>query len=489
MSAASADFGLIGLAVMGENLVLNIESHGYTVAVYNRTTAKVDEFINGRGQGKKFIGAKSPQEFVASLKRPRKVMMLVKAGQAVDDTIAQIAPLLEPGDILIDGGNTHFPDTNRRMAEAKKHGLLYIGTGVSGGEEGALKGPSIMPGGDPEAWPHVKPIFQAIAAKVMEGGHEVPCCDWVGPEGAGHFVKMVHNGIEYGDMQLICESYHILKELAGLKPAELQQVFAKWNKGFLDSYLIEITAEIFGYVDPETGAPLVDKILDKAGQKGTGKWTVDSATENGIPLTLISEAVFSRCLSAQKDKRVAASQVLSGPLVMISDDKQALINDVEMALYASKIISYAQGYELMAAQAAASGWTLNNGGIALMWRGGCIIRSAFLGKIKEAFDRNPQLPNLLVDPYFSSEMARCQDAWRRVIAAGVISGIPMPAMSSALAYFDGFRTARLPANLLQAQRDYFGAHTYERLDKPRGEFFHTNWTGRGGTTASTTYNV
>jgi 6-phosphogluconate dehydrogenase len=486
MSAATADIGLIGLAVMGENLVLNMESRGYTVAVFNRTTSKVDEFVNGRGKGKKFVGAHSPEEFVKSLKRPRKVMMLVKAGDAVDATIASVAPYLEPGDILIDGGNTHFPDTTRRLKNANAQGLLYIGTGVSGGEEGALKGPSIMPGGNPEAWPHVKDIFQSIAAKV-EGG--VPCCDWVGPEGSGHFVKMVHNGIEYGDMQLICESYQLMKDLLGLTPAELKDVFARWNKGVLDSYLIEITADIFGYTDPETGKPMVDLILDKAGQKGTGKWTVDSATENGIPLTLISEAVFARCLSAQKDERVAASKVLSGPTPGFSGDKQAFIADVEQALYASKLVSYAQGYDLMAAQAQANGWTLNNGGIALMWRGGCIIRSAFLGKIKEAFDRNPDLANLLVDPFFADQVQKAAPGWRRVIAAGATNGVPLPAMSSALAYFDGYRSARLPANLLQAQRDYFGAHTYERVDRPRGQFFHTNWTGRGGTTASTTYNV
>ena len=489
MPAPTADIGLIGLAVMGENLVLNMESHGYTVAVYNRTTSKVDEFLAGRGKGKKFVGTHSPKELVAAIKRPRKVMMLVKAGQPVDDTIAQVAPFLEPGDILIDGGNTHFPDTTRRMKEANAKGLLYVGTGVSGGEEGALKGPSIMPGGNEKAWPEVKPIFQAIAAKVKDGGKDAPCCDWVGPEGAGHFVKMVHNGIEYGDMQLICESYQLLKDLCGLNAAELQQVFARWNKGVLDSYLIEITADIFGYTDPDTGKPLVDQILDTAGQKGTGKWTVDSATENGVALTLIAEAVFSRCLSAMKDERVAASKVLAGPQPATVADPQQLINDVEMALYASKIVSYAQGYALMAAQAKASNWTLNNGGIALMWRGGCIIRSAFLGKIKEAFDRNPGLVNLLVDPYFAAELGRALHGWRRVIAAGVTHGVPLPAMSSALAYYDGYRTARLPANLLQAQRDYFGAHTYERLDKPRGQFFHTNWTGRGGTTASTTYTV
>jgi 6-phosphogluconate dehydrogenase len=490
MATPTADIGLIGLAVMGENIVLNMESRGYTVAVYNRTTSKVDEFVAGRGKGKKFVGAHSPQEFVASIKKPRKVMMLVKAGKPVDDTIAMVAPFLEKGDILIDGGNTHFPDTTRRMKELAAKGIRYVGSGVSGGEEGALKGPSIMPGGDPSAWPEIKPIFQAIAAKVKDtDGKEAACCDWVGPEGAGHFVKMVHNGIEYGDMQLICESYHLLKDLCGLTPPELSGVFGKWNKGVLDSYLIEITSEIFGYTDPETKKPLVDSILDTAGQKGTGKWTVDSATENGVPLTLIAEAVFSRCLSAQKEERVAASKVLAGPEVQRVSDREQFIADAEMALYASKIVSYAQGYALMAAQAKANNWELNNGGIALMWRGGCIIRSAFLGKIKEAFDRNPKLVNLMVDPYFAAELGRALHGWRRVVAAAVTSGIPVPAISSALAYYDGYRTARLPANLLQAQRDYFGAHTYERLDKPRGQFFHTNWTGRGGTTASTTYNA
>ncbi|MFO0937360.1 MAG: decarboxylating NADP(+)-dependent phosphogluconate dehydrogenase [Gemmataceae bacterium] len=489
MATPNADIGLIGLAVMGENLVLNMESHGYTVAVFNRTVDKVDAFINGRGKGKKFIGAHTAKDFIASLKRPRKVMMLVKAGDAVDATIKSVIDLLEPGDILIDGGNTHFPDTTRRMKEANAKGLLYIGTGVSGGEEGALKGPSIMPGGDEKAWPAVKPIFQAIAAKVKDGSGEAPCCDWVGPEGAGHFVKMVHNGIEYGDMQLICESYDVMRNMLGLTAKDLQQIFAKWNKGVLDSYLVEITADILGYVDPETKRPMVDLILDKAGQKGTGKWTVDCATEHGTPLTLISEAVFARCLSAQKDQRVAASDVLKGPSATMFQERNGFIADVEQALYASKIVSYAQGYDLMAAQAKASNWTLNNGGIALMWRGGCIIRSAFLGKIKEAFDRNPKLPNLLLDPFFADQIQKAQAGWRRVIAAGVMAGTPMPAMSSALAYFDGFRTKNLPANLLQAQRDYFGAHTYERTDKPRGQFFHTNWTGRGGTTASTTYNV
>ncbi len=490
MATPTADIGLIGLAVMGENLVLNMESHGYTVAVFNRTTSRVDEFVNGRGKGKKVVGTHSVKELVAALKRPRKVMIMVKAGSAVDAVIAEVAPLLEPGDILIDGGNTHFPDTTRRMRQLKEKGILYVGTGVSGGEEGALKGPSIMPGGDPAAWPAVKPIFQAIAAKVTgDRGEEVPCCDWVGPEGAGHFVKMVHNGIEYGDIQLICESYQLLKDLCGMAPAELQQVYARWNKGVLDSYLIEITADIFGYRDPETGRPMVDLILDTAGQKGTGKWTVDAATDTGTPLTLIAEAVFARCLSAQKDERVAASKVLAGPPMQPVSDRQQFVDDVEMALYASKIISYAQGFALMAAQARESKWELNNGGVALMWRGGCIIRSVFLGKIKEAFDRNPKLANLLVDPYFAAELGRAQHGWRRAVAAGAANGVPLPAMSSALAYYDGYRTARLPANLLQAMRDYFGAHTYERVDRPRGQFFHTNWTGHGGTTTSGSYTV
>jgi 6-phosphogluconate dehydrogenase len=486
MTPPTADIGLIGLAVMGENLVLNMERHGYTVAVFNRTVAKVDAFISGRAKGKRVVGCHSVKELVAALKRPRKVMIMVKAGPAVDEMIDDVAPLLEPGDILIDGGNTHYPDTTRRTKALKERGLLFIGTGVSGGEEGALKGPSIMPGGNPDAWPHVKPIFQAIAAKAPDGS---PCCDWVGSEGAGHYIKMVHNGIEYGDMQLICESYDLLSRLAGLDAAGLHDVFARWNKGPLDSYLIEITSDIFGYRDPESGKPLVDLILDAAGQKGTGKWTVGSATDLGIPLTLITEAVFARCLSALKEERVAASKVLSGPAPRFAGDRESFIRDVEMALYASKVISYAQGFALMNEMAKVSGWTINNGAVALMWRGGCIIRSVFLGKIKEAFDRNPKLTNLLVDPYFAGEVERAHPGWRRAVCAGIANGIPLPAMSAALAYFDGYRSGRLPANLLQAQRDYFGAHTYERVDKARGQFFHTNWTGRGGTTASTTYSV
>ncbi len=486
MSQPTADIGLIGLAVMGENLVLNMESHGYTVAVFNRTTSKVDEFVGGRGKGKKLVGCHTVKDLVAALKRPRKVMIMVKAGAAVDAVIDELAPLLEPGDILIDGGNTHYPDTTRRTRALKDKGLLFVGTGVSGGEEGALKGPSIMPGGNPDAWEAVKPIFQAIAAKVGDG---TPCCDWVGNEGAGHYVKMVHNGIEYGDIQLICESYHLMKNLVGLDAPQLHEVFARWNTGALDSYLVEITRDIFGFKDEETGQPMVDLILDKAGQKGTGKWTVTSALDLGIPLTLIGESVFARCLSAQKDERVEAEKILTGPTTKFDGDPKTFVEDVEMALYASKIISYAQGYALMNAMAKDSGWEINNGGVALMWRGGCIIRSAFLGKIKEAFDLNPKLANLLLDPYFTAEINRAQGGWRRVVAAASLQGIPVPCMSAALSYYDGYRTGRLPSNLLQAQRDFFGAHTYERVDKPRGEFFHTNWTGRGGTTASSTYNV
>jgi 6-phosphogluconate dehydrogenase len=486
MASPTADIGLIGLAVMGENLVLNMESHGYTVAVFNRTTSKVDDFVAGRAKGKKIVGTHSVQELVASLKSPRKIMIMVKAGPPVDAVIDELVPLLAPGDILIDGGNTHYPDSTRRTRDLKAKGLLFIGTGVSGGEEGALKGPSIMPGGNPDAWPHVKPIFQGIAAKVEDG---TPCCDWVGPEGAGHYVKMVHNGIEYGDMQLICESYQLMKDLLGMDAPAMSEVFARWNKGKLDSYLIEITRDILAFKDEATGKPLVDLILDTAGQKGTGKWTVTSALDLGIALTLIGEAVFARCLSAQKEERVAASKVLTGPAPKFEGDKAGFIDDIEQALYASKLVSYAQGYALMNAMAKDSGWEINNGGVALMWRGGCIIRSAFLGKIKEAFDRDPKLANLLLDPYFTGEIQKAQAGWRRVCAAAVSQGIPIPAMISSLAYFDGYRTGRLPANLLQAQRDFFGAHTYERVDKPRGEFFHTNWTGRGGTTASTTYNV
>ena len=485
-ATSTSDIGLIGLAVMGENLVLNMESHGFSVAVFNRTTSKVDDFVKGRGKGKKIVGCHSIDELVRSLKRPRKVMIMVKAGPAVDAVIDELTPHLEPGDIVIDGGNTHYPDSTRRTRALKAKGLLFVGTGVSGGEEGALKGPSIMPGGNAEAWPHVKPIFQAIAAKVGDGS---PCCDWVGPEGAGHYVKMVHNGIEYGDMQLICEAYHLLSGLLGQTPEVMHDVFARWNAGVLDSYLIEITRDILGFRDAESGTPMIDLILDAAGQKGTGKWTVSSALDLGVPLTLIAEAVFARCLSAQKDERKTASSVLEGPKTSFSGDAKSFVDDIEMALYASKLISYAQGYALMNAMGKESGWEFNNGGVAMMWRGGCIIRSAFLTKIKEAFDRSPTLQNLLLDPYFTGEIRKAQPGWRRVCAAAVMHGVPLPAMTSALAYFDGYRSERLPANLLQAQRDFFGAHTYERVDKPRGQFFHTNWTGRGGTTSSTSYNA
>ncbi|OQB14021.1 MAG: 6-phosphogluconate dehydrogenase, NADP(+)-dependent, decarboxylating [Firmicutes bacterium ADurb.Bin193] len=480
-----ADIGLIGLAVMGENLVMNMESHGFTVAVYNRTSEKVTNFIEGRAKGKNIIGAYTLEELVSNLKKPRRVMLMVKAGQPVDDFIEKLIPLLEAGDIIIDGGNSHFPDTARRTDYVESKGLFYIGTGVSGGEEGALKGPSMMPGGSPAAWPHVKPIFQAICAKV-EGG--TPCCDWVGEGGAGHFVKMVHNGIEYGDMQLICEAYHLMRDYLGMSADEMHEVFAEWNNAELDSYLIEITRDILKYKD-EDGSALVDKILDTAGQKGTGKWTAIAALDEGVGLTLIGEAVFSRCLSAIKEERVVASKILKGPKPAFKGNKKAFIDDLRKALFASKIVSYAQGYTLMSAAAKTYGWNLNYGGIALMWRGGCIIRSVFLGKIKEAFDNNPNLKNLLLDPYFEEILSNSNESWRRVCAEALQNGIPVPALTTALCYYDGYRCERLPANLLQAQRDYFGAHTYERIDRPRGEFFHTNWTGQGGSTSASTYIV
>ena len=480
-----SDIGLIGLAVMGENLVMNMESKGFTVSVYNRTAEKVKKFVSGRAEGKNIVAAYSLPELVASLEKPRKVMMMIKAGGAVDDMIEKLIPLLEDGDIIIDGGNSHFPDTARRTAYVESKGLLYIGTGVSGGEEGALKGPSLMPGGSKAAWESVKPILQAICAKVEDGS---PCCDWVGENGAGHFVKMVHNGIEYGDMQLICEAYQLMRDLLGMTPDEMHEVFADWNNGELNSYLIEITRDILAYKDTD-GSPIVDKILDTAGQKGTGKWTGIAALDEGIPLTLIGEAVFSRCLSAMKEERVSASQILSGPKVQFTGDRAQFISDIRHALFASKVVSYAQGYTLMRAAAKTYGWNLNYGGIALMWRGGCIIRSVFLGKIKEAFDSNSELTNLLLDPYFKGIMDEAQAGWRRVCAQALSNGIPVPAMTTALCYFDGYRCEKLPANLLQAQRDYFGAHTYERTDAPRGQFFHTNWTGEGGDTAATNYVV
>ena len=486
-----ADIGLIGLAVMGQNLVLNMNDHGFTVAVFNRTVSKVDDFLAGPAAGRDtIVGTHSIEEFIATLKRPRRVMLMVKAGEAVDAFIEKILPHLDPEDIIIDGGNSNFNDTIRRTKKVEDAGLLYIGTGVSGGEEGARRGPSIMPGGSPAAWPHVKDIFQAVAAKSTNPttGQEEPCCDWVGEGGAGHFVKMVHNGIEYGDMQLICEAYSLMCAM-GLTASEMSKIFGQWNEGELDSYLIEITRDILAKTDDETGQPMVDVILDRAGQKGTGKWTVITACDLGQPLTLIGEAVFARCLSAIKDERVEASKKLKGPRAKFSGDREAFIEDIRKALYASKIVSYAQGYQLMREAASEFGWNLNYGGIAMMWRGGCIIRSQFLGKITEAFDKKPKLVNLLLTPYFKKAVRSCQTSWRRVITKAIRLGIPVPAFSSALAYFDGYRSERLPANLLQAQRDYFGAHTYERTDKPRGEFHHTNWTGTGGSTTASTYTA
>ena len=480
-----ADIALVGLAVMGENLVMNMESKGFTVAVYNRTTEKVKRFVEGRAAGKNIIGCYSIEELVANLEKPRKVFMMVKAGAAVDALIEQLLPFLEEGDILIDGGNSHFPDTVRRTAYVESKGLLYVGCGVSGGEEGALNGPSMMPGGSPAAWPFVKPIFQSICAKVENGA---PCCDWVGENGAGHFVKMVHNGIEYGDMQLICEAYQLMRDGLGMSAEEMHDVFSAWNETELNSYLIEITRDILGYKD-ESGETTVDYILDTAGQKGTGKWTAISALDEGVPLTLIGEAVFSRCLSSMKSERVSAAKVFPKDIPAFEGDKTAFIEAIRKALYASKIISYAQGYTLMRTAAKTYGWNLNYGGIALMWRGGCIIRSVFLGKIKEAYDKNPELENLLLDDYFAETIKALVASWREVVAYAVKAGIPMPAFTSALNYFDGYTTAGLPANLLQAQRDYFGAHTYERIDQPRGQFYHTNWTGRGGNTVAGTYNV
>jgi 6-phosphogluconate dehydrogenase len=485
MQKESCDIGLIGLAVMGQNLVLNMNDHGYRVAVFNRTVSKVDEFIQNEAAGTQVVGAHSIEEFVGSLKRPRRAMLMVKAGDTVDQMIEALLPHLDEGDIVIDGGNSHYPDTNRRAKDLAEKGILFIGTGVSGGEEGARFGPSIMPGGNPAAWPHVKEIFQSIAARVEDGS---PCCDWVGENGAGHYVKMIHNGIEYGDMQLICEAYHLLGAGLGLGAEDLHEVFAEWNKGELDSYLIEITSEIFTKKD-EDGAPMVDKILDAAGQKGTGKWTGVNSLELGVPVTLIGEAVYARCLSAMKDERVAASEILTGPKLAAAKDRQQFVEDVRRALYCSKVVSYAQGYMLMREAAKEQGWDLNYGGIALMWRGGCIIRSRFLGKIKEAFDKNPQLTNLLLDEFFSRTLNEYQASWRRAVIRAIEHGVPTPAFSTALSFFDGYRAERLPANLLQAQRDFFGAHTYERIDRPRGEFFHTNWTGRGGRVSSGTYNV
>jgi 6-phosphogluconate dehydrogenase len=486
MAEANCDIGLIGLAVMGQNLVLNMNDHGYKVAVFNRTVSKVDDFIENEANGTQVAGAHSIEEMCGLLKKPRRVMIMVKAGEVVDQTIDQVLPYLEKGDILIDGGNSLYTDSTRRTKDLAAKGILFIGTGVSGGEEGARFGPSIMPGGNKEAWPHVKGIFQAIAAKVEDG---TPCCDWVGEDGAGHYVKMVHNGIEYGDMQLIGEAYQLLKDGLGLTADELSEVFAEWNKGELDSFLIDISTTIFAKKDDD-GQPMVDKILDAAGQKGTGKWTAISALDLGQPVTLIGESVFARCLSALKSERVAAAKVLKGPRKRkVVTGKKEFIEEVRLALYCSKIVSYAQGYMLLRAAEKDQGWNLNMGGVALMWRGGCIIRSIFLGDIKAAFDRDPKLQNLLLDKFFSTAMNKYHPSWRRAIIYGTRIGVPMPAFSTALAFYDGYRTARLPANLLQAQRDFFGAHTYERVDKPRGEFFHTNWTGRGGRVSSSTYNA
>ena len=481
----TADIALIGLAVMGQNLIMNMNDHGYTVVAYNRTTSKVDEFLNDAAKGSKVVGAHSIEEMVAQLKRPRKIMLMVKAGQPVDDFIETLLPHLEPGDLIIDGGNSHFPDTIRRTKYLESKGMLYVGTGVSGGEEGARLGPSMMPGGSVKAWPLVKDIFQAIFAKTPDGE---PCCDWMGEDGAGHYVKIVHNGIEYGDMQLICEAYQLMKEGLKLTNEEMRDVFAEWNKGELDSYLIEITRDILGYKD-EKGEYTVDKILDTAGQKGTGKWTSVSSLDLGMPLTLIGEAVYARCLSAMKEERTAASKILSGPKVKFEGDKKAIVEDIRQALLASKIVSYAQGFMLLKEAAKEYHWNLNYGSIAMVWRAGCIIRSAFLGKIKAAFENNPKLSNLLLDEHFKGVIDRCQNSWRKSVAQAVIAGVPVPAFTTALAFFDGYRSERLPANLLQAQRDYFGAHTYERVDQPRGKFFHTNWTGKGGNVSAGTYTV
>ncbi|CAM2898315.1 phosphogluconate dehydrogenase (NADP(+)-dependent, decarboxylating) [Vibrio sp. UCD-FRSSP16_10] len=479
------DIGVVGLAVMGQNLILNMNDHGFKVVAHNRTAAKVDQFLEGPAKGTNIVGAYSLQEMVDKLESPRKVMLMVRAGDVVDNFIEQLIPLLDKGDIIIDGGNTNYPDTNRRVAYLREKGINFIGTGVSGGEEGARFGPSIMPGGSPEAWDAVKPILQGISAKTDKGE---PCCDWVGNDGAGHFVKMVHNGIEYGDMQLICEAYQFMQDGLNMSADEMQAVFADWNTTELDSYLVEITADILKYRD-EDGAPLVDKILDTAGQKGTGKWTGINALDLGIPLTLISESVFSRCLSSLKDQRVAAEKLFGKKVEKVTGDKQEWVDALRQALLASKIISYAQGFMLMREASNENGWDLNYGNVALMWRGGCIIRSAFLGNIRDAFDTDPEIAFLGSDPYFKAILENCLGAWRKVAAKSLEVGIPMPCTTSALSFLDGYTTARLPANLLQAQRDYFGAHTYERIDRERGEFFHTNWTGTGGDTASTTYDV
>ncbi|MBI5273754.1 MAG: decarboxylating NADP(+)-dependent phosphogluconate dehydrogenase [Chlamydiales bacterium] len=482
---ALADIAVIGLAVMGQNLILNMNDHGFTVVAYNRTVSKVDDFLKGPAKGSKIIPASSIEDMMKKLKKPSKIMCMVKAGDAVDELIQECLPYLQPGDIFIDGGNSHYPDSERRCKFLKEKGVLFIGTGISGGEEGARHGPSIMPGGNEEAWTSVKPIFQGIAAKSDDNQ---PCCDWVGDGGAGHYVKMVHNGIEYGDMQIICEAYHLLSKVLKCSNQEISDIFAKWNKGKLDSYLVEITSAIFKYKDKD-GSYLVDKILDTAGQKGTGKWTGINALDLGMPVTLIGEAVFARCLSAIKEERVALAKHYSDPSFTFGGNKEEIINAIQDALYASKIISYTQGFMLMKAAAKEMHWQLNYGSIALMWRGGCIIRSKFLGKIKGAYDKNPILQNLLFDDFFKEEINSSVKGWRKVVAMAAEAGIPVPCFATSLSFFDGIRCGRLPANLLQAQRDYFGAHTYERTDRPRGEFFHTNWTGTGGNVSSSSYNI
>jgi 6-phosphogluconate dehydrogenase len=487
MGSGKSHIGVIGLAVMGENLVLNMADKGFTVSVFNRTTARVDEFTAGRAAGKSVVGTHSIAEMVQSLAKPRTVMAMVKAGKPVDELISQLAPLMEPGDVIMDGGNSNYQDTARRVEHLAALGIHFVGTGVSGGEEGALLGPSIMPGGAPDAWPVVRPVLQAIAARTPDGA---PCCAWIGGGGAGHYVKMIHNGIEYGDMQIIAEGYHLMREALGMDNAAMGEAFAGWNRGDLDSYLTEITGDILCHREADGSVPL-DTILDVAGQKGTGKWTVTNALDAGQPLTLISEAVFARFLSSLKDERVEAARLYAGakPAGVLRDDRQGFLADLEKALFAAKIASYAQGFELMRAGAGQNGWTLNYGEIALIWRAGCIIRSTLLGRIAEAYDRNAELPNLLLDPFFCDAVSGALPAWRRVVSTAVSLGIPLPAIGSALSYFEGYTSGWLPANMIQAQRDYFGAHTYERTDRPRGEFFHTNWTGRGGSTASSAYNA
>lgn len=483
---AICDIGVIGLAVMGENLILNMESRGYRVAVFNRTTAKVDEFLGDRGKGKNLVGAHSPAEFCAKLSTPRKILMMVKAGKAVDDLITTLLPHLAPGDILMDGGNSHFDDTARRITSLAQNGILYVGAGISGGEEGALHGPSIMPGGNHRAWDTIRPILQSISAKADDGA---PCCDWVGSGGAGHYVKMVHNGIEYGDMQLICEAYHMLSAVLGYSPEQMADVFAKWNKGHLNSYLVEITRDIMKTTDKETGRNMIDVIVDRAGQKGTGKWTSVAGLDLGVPIPQIAEAVFARCMSAVKKERVAASQVLIGPTPSPLRSPKASVTKLRDAVFASKICSYAQGFQLLAYASKEYGWAIDYGTVAMIWRNGCIIRAGFLQNIKDAFDRDPNLPNLLMDPFFGRILAKSQKSWRRIVKLGIDHGVPLPSMSSALSYYDSYRCERLPANLLQALRDYFGAHTYERIDRPEGQYFHTDWTGKGGKTSSTTYTA